>query len=520
MAVLLVTAVLYFRGIDAVPVYIGGDEARFAIAASSIAATGRDPAGHRFPLFFHLSDSLAADQGGTRWYQPLLFYLMALAFRFVPVTEQSMRWPAVASGLVDVFLIYQVARRLLGDRCAILAAALLALTPAHLIFSRQALDYICPLPFVLAWLWCLISALESGSLAMSLASGAILGVGFYSYIASWATMPMLLLLTWVALFRRAANPIRPAAAAAIGFALPVLIAVVWVALHPDMWRDMVERYKVYDARRLSPLQGLSDLLSYSKLRQYASVYWDYFNPAYLFFSGGSNLSTATRKAGVFLLPVGVFMWFGLGELWRRRHDAISGVLAAGLVIAPLPATLLSERYAIQRELVVLPFAILIAAFGASSMLRHASRATRLAGVLLLLAVPIQFAWFYQDYFNDYRIRSAFAFDPANFRGAAEFLIPASAGDAAAIYLSDDLDDVAARWRFFLIKHRREELLTRTTLFAAKNFDVRQVPAGSLIVLYASDPSVQALLGPDKCSIATVIRDAAGGQSAIILRKAS
>jgi len=136
--VLLVTAALYFRAVGAVPVYIGGDEARFAIAASSIASTGRDPAGDRLPLFFHLSDSLAANQGGTRWYQPLLFYLMALAFRFLPVTEQSMRLPTAVIGVLDVFLIYVVARRLFGGRrWATLAALLLALSPGELLRGHR-----------------------------------------------------------------------------------------------------------------------------------------------------------------------------------------------------------------------------------------------------------------------------------------------------------------------------------------------------------------------------------------------
>jgi 4-amino-4-deoxy-L-arabinose transferase-like glycosyltransferase len=524
IAVLVVTAALYFRAVGAVPVYIGGDEARFATAASSIASTGRDLAGGRLPLFFHLSDSLAADQGGTRWYQPLLFYLMALAFRFLPVTEQSMRLPTAVIGVLDVFLIYVVARRLFGGRrWATLAALLLALSPAHFIFSRQALDYICPLPFVLGWLWCTMAAVETGSVRLSLASGVILGVGFYSYIASWAMMPLLLLLTWAAHYRSGANRARPAFAATIGFAIPVLSAMVWLGFHLDMWRDIAGRYNVYDARHLSPLQGLKDLLTYNNVQERVSVYWDYFNPAYLFFSGGSNLSTATRRAGVFLLPVSVFLPCGICELWRTRqatmHAAMSTVLVAGVAAAPLPATLVGERYAIQRELVVLPFVVLIATFGAAFLLRHPMGAIRLAGVLLLLAVPVQFADFYQDYFNDYRIRSAFSFDPANFRGVAEYLISSnSSGQTPLMYLSEDLDDVAARWRFYLIKHRREDLLQRTSLFAAKGLDVHRVPPGSLLVLYANDPAVPGLLGPEKSSVATFVMDAAGGKAAVILRK--
>jgi len=521
VAVLLATAILYFRSVGAVPVYIGGDEARFATAASSIAATGRDLAGHRLPLFFHLSDSLAGDQESTRWYQPLLFYLMAVAFRFVPVTEQSMRLPTAVIGVLDILLMYGVARRLFGDyRWATLAAALLALSPAHFIFSRQALDYICPLPFVLGWLWCVLAALETGNLWLSLASGILLGVGFYSYVASWATMPLLLLITWAAHYQSGDKPSRAGLAAAIGFAVPVLAAIAWLWFHPEMWRDLALRYSGYDSRRLSQVSGPTGVLNVANVVERVSVYWDYFNPAYLFFSGGSNLSTATRRAGVFLLPVSVFLACGLPALWRQRA-ATKTILIAGAAIAPLPATLIGERYAIQRELIVLPFVVLISTFGAMFLWRHSTRAVRLAAVGLLLAMPAQFAAFYYDYFNDYRIRSAFSFDPANFRGVAEFLLSSqTSGEAPPMYLSEELDDVAARWRFYLAKHRREDLLQRTSLFTARDLDVSKVPAGSLIVLYANDPAVPALLGPEKCAVASVVTDIAGARSAVILRKAS
>jgi len=520
VAVLIATAVLYSYAVGTAPVYIGGDEARFATGASSIALTGRDLAGNRLPLFFHLPDSLAAEQSGTRWYQPLLFYLMAVSFRFLPFGEQSMRLPAVTIGVLDVFLIYVVALRLFGDRrWATLAALLLALSPAHFIFSRQGLDYICPLPFVLGWLWCVIVAVDTGSARLSLASGVILGIGFYSYIASWAMMPLLLLLTWAAQYRSGADIARHIRATTVGFALPALIAMVWLGFHQEMFRDLAGRYGVFDARHLSPGQGRQDVLDYQLLQQRVAVYWDYFNPAYLFFAGGSNLSMATRKAGVFLLPVSIFLACGLCECWRRRSTVASGVLLAGLAMAPLPATLVNERYAIQRELVLLPFAALIAAFGAALLLRHSTRAGRLAGVLLLLAMPVQFGYFYRDYLNDYQTRSAFWFDPANFRGVAEYLIAnAPAGRTPLVYLSADLDDVAARWRFYLVKHRREDLLPRTSLFAATALDVRGVAPGSLLVLYANDPVVPSLVASGTCAVASRIADITGVQSAVILRK--
>ncbi|MGH9140633.1 MAG: hypothetical protein ACRD2I_05770, partial [Vicinamibacterales bacterium] len=302
-------------------------------------------------------------------------------------------------------------------------------------------------------------------------------------------------------------------------AVPVTIAVAWLGWHPEMWWDTAGRYHVYDPRHLTSLPGLRSVLDYRSVQEGVSVYWDYFNPAYLFFSGGSNLSMSTRRAGVYLLPMSALLACGVYDCWRRRSAVISRVLLAGLLVAPLPATLIGERYAIQRELVALPFVALIATFGAALLLRHPARTARLAAMLLLLAMPAQFAVFWQDYFNGYRVRSAFSFDPVNFRGVAEYLIANTApGQAPRIYLSADLDDVAARWRFYLIKQERQDLLPRSSLFTPTAFAIGEIPPASFLVLYANDPAVPTLVGPTTCSVAAYINDVTGRRSAVILRR--
>jgi hypothetical protein len=292
----------------------------------------------------------------------------------------------------------------------------------------------------------------------------------------------------------------------------------WLWSHPDMLRDTIGRYNVYDVRHLSPLQGVKDFLNYNNVQERISVYWDYFNPAYLFFAGGSNLTTATRRAGVFLVPVAGFLVVGVYDLWQRHSSAVSIVLLTGLALAPLPATLVDERYAIQRALLVLPFGVLISVFGIAFLFRQQNALVRAATVVLLVAMPVQYAYFYRDYFTDYRIRSASWFDPIDFRDVAEYLISADASARLpAVYLSRDLDDVAPRWRFYLAKLDHEDLASRTQYFSADVLDAHQVPAGSLLVFYANDPHVPALLGA-QCSVAKLVIDAAGGQSAVVLRK--
>jgi 4-amino-4-deoxy-L-arabinose transferase-like glycosyltransferase len=129
--VLLLAGFFYLRALDGVPVYIGWDEARFALQGHAIKTTGRDLNGHRTPLFFHNTDPLIANNSSRMWWQPVLIYLIADVLRVAPLSEWSVRLPIAALAILDVWLVYAVARRLFGNAWyAVLAALMLALTPA------------------------------------------------------------------------------------------------------------------------------------------------------------------------------------------------------------------------------------------------------------------------------------------------------------------------------------------------------------------------------------------------------
>ena len=76
---------------------------------------------------------------------------------------------------------------------------------------------------------------------------------------------------------------------------------------------------------------------------------------------------------------------------------------------------------IQRALYVLPFVALLAGFGFAWLWQSRfGRAAR--GRWCSLASPIQFGYFYFDYFTHYKFRSAFYYDPVAFRDVAAHLI--------------------------------------------------------------------------------------------------
>jgi 4-amino-4-deoxy-L-arabinose transferase-like glycosyltransferase len=478
---LLVAAVivsLYGLGLACSPVYLHFDEVFFALNAHAIASGGHDVAGHFLPLYFQVLPGV--------WFHPVLVYAMAGFLKLLPLREWVIRLPLVVAGLIDVVLMYMIAARVFGrQRPAIVAATLLALAPAHFIHSRLGMDYLLPVPFVLTWLFCLAIFLERRQPWVLVAGTGVLGIGIYSYIASIVLMPMCLVLTFLALVQHRVRPTRLYLAAACGFTVALVPLIVWCHSHPAVYAEQVRRYKVYDPAALAPLQGLRTLFSHAALSDRISVYYNYFNPSFLFFSGDASLIASTREAGVFLWPTAVFLATGLYQMARNWRSGINAVVLAGFVTAPLAATIAGEPYRISRAMTMVPFGALIAAAGAESMLQARSGgwpgARRLLAALLLAFVPIQFGRFYVDYLTEYRSRSSVWFEGAAGEAFDDVLKREAVHHAPAFYLSRRFRWVAEYWKLYLIKHGREDLLRQTVYFEPGGADPRALVPGTLIV---------------------------------------
>src|SRR5713226_6437051 len=136
------TGLLYGHRLEYAPPHLEIDEVLIGLDAHSIASTGHDLRGELLPLYSQTAEH--------SWYQPFVIYLTALALKVVPLSEWAVRLPTVCVGIVDVALMYFVARYLFAsDFFAVIAAGLLMATPAHFIHSRYGMDYIYPLPFIL-----------------------------------------------------------------------------------------------------------------------------------------------------------------------------------------------------------------------------------------------------------------------------------------------------------------------------------------------------------------------------------
>src|SRR5262249_23654954 len=171
-ALVLIAALLYGRRLDYAPPHVEIDEVLIAIDAHSIATTGRDLRGEWLPLYSQTAEH--------SWYQPLVIYLTALVLKFAPLSERVIRLPTVTIAIVDIVLMYFVARRTFrSEWLGVVAAGLLALSPGHFIHTRYGMDYVYPVPFILGWLLCLAVYDERRQPWLLAAGMTVLGVGFY-----------------------------------------------------------------------------------------------------------------------------------------------------------------------------------------------------------------------------------------------------------------------------------------------------------------------------------------------------
>ncbi len=475
------TTVVYSLWLGYSPIYMHDAEVLFALHARSIAATLRDTNGTFLPLYFHMPSI-----GANVWFHPMIVYFSALFLKVLPFADWSVRFPSVVVGAIDVLLMYFVALRLFRSPAyAWIVAACLALTPAHFIHSRLEMDYLYPVPFVLGWLLCLLRFDDTEERWLIWLAGLVLGVGFYSYIAAVAFMPLYLVFTWLYLFAKYRGVRRAHVAFTAAFCLPLIAFVAWRFLYPQVFSGTAYRYAI---TRRGVVFGVLHLLNYTVIGDYVSNYWNFYNPNFLFLAGSPNFQSSTRAAGVFLAPVALFLAVGLYQVVITEKPRVSALLIAGFLTAPIPAVLVEEPYAIYREMELLVFACLLAGFGIRALLQHGSSRRRAVAIVAIAAMPVQFGYFMKDYFTDYRLNS-FGWFGGNLRAAVSTVVDIDRErPVPAVFLSTRIPYALERWHYYLAEDDCESMLERTHALEPTDA-LAGIPAGSLVVVPIEDGDV-------------------------------
>lgn len=217
---LLVAAALRLPELTAVPPGLHYDEAANAILAGEI---GR---GERFPIFISSYTGKEA----------LFFYLAAAVMRLTGETVFALRLTAAFIALLTIAATYWLGREMLADRrVAILAAALLAVSFWHLVFSRLGFRVISEPLLQALTAAALFRGLRRNQTRWFLIGGIFLGLTAYTYLAA-RLFPLLLLIAALPLLlsratrRQRLRQLAVYGATAVVVLLPLL---AYFYTHPD-----------------------------------------------------------------------------------------------------------------------------------------------------------------------------------------------------------------------------------------------------------------------------------------------
>lgn len=398
-AAVVIAAVVRIYGIGSNPPGLLCDEASNGYDAYCLLETGRNRLGTQWPLYFPTLETI--NEGLYR-------YLLVGSVAVFGLDEMAVRLPAAVAGTLTVLLLFWAIRLTLDLRVAVLSAAVLAISPWHILISRIGFRVVLlPLLVLVA-----VSAAERGRTRPGwfLVSGLAFGLSMHSYIAAALFVPPVAA-AWIWSCRA---ELRRSPVYAVGGAVLAVVIAVPVVL---MWASPV---------------GLArpSLLVVSDPWQFVVNYASYFSPSFLFFDGDPNLRHSVPGFGQLLLveiitvPVGIFALFQLG---RRGRPWIVWILAS-----PLAAALTDPDQALRAVPGAVGLAV-VSAMGIDTLIRLAPnrRIRVIVAVGLSCAVVINVAAFEFVYFTDYRDLSIGAWQ----YGFRDALAIAESGDWSCVYLS-------------------------------------------------------------------------------------
>jgi 4-amino-4-deoxy-L-arabinose transferase-like glycosyltransferase len=467
---LLLVAVLYLSKLNQSPPSMSIEELENGRQAISIASTGRSLSGQFLPLYL-------GEPGFTAGRDPVWIYLDAALLKAFPFSEALLRVPSALAGILDVVLMFILAERLFGSRAyATIAASLLALTPAHFLESRLAIQQIGPVGFVLAWLILLLKFLETDRRSLLFWACAVLGLGIYTYLSVLVMAPVYFAATILALGPRR-RQLWPAAFA--GFGLSLVPYVTWTLLHPGRMGELTTYYSANGYNQDLAERHIS-LLTIVVRR--IDMWWNAFSPERLFLVGDSNFRFSTRRIGYFLTPVAPFLLVGIFTLRRILKPPVPLLVYVGLLLAPLPV-LVTGDFEVKRWLAFVVFVVVATTVGVRVAWDSRSRLARAATVGAAVICALQFTQFLRDYHGDYHARAADLLGN-NARGAVQQIL-ATTDDLSCVYFDKRTGAVDRYWQFYAQIYGHAEFAERGHVVDSEREDFaapRSCSDAALVVL--------------------------------------
>ena len=414
LAILILASILRLYKLDKYPVSLSWDEVAIGYNAYSIAQTGKDEYGQKFPL---LSKSF------NDYKLPGYIYLDSIFIKLFGLSIFTVRLPSAISGILAVYLIYILTKKILVDAkfqptVPVISAFLLAINPWHLQISRAAFETNAALTLILAGFTMLFYSLKArsdssfGRLGSILALPA-LALSIYFYYSPRLFVPLFLLIIFV-FFKKAI--LQNLKYYLISSALAILVAIplIFQILTP-IGAKRVSEVSIFAEQSL-----ITDYVeASSKSQNYASKlflnrripitfeafhnYFSHFSFGFSFFGDDPNPRHKSAFHGNFYLFEIATILIGIWIVLKSVDKRIKYLILAWLLLAPVPAAFTKETPHGLRALLMLPPLVILSALGFAKLWQYSK-----IRMIYILIIAVFFINYLYSYYLIYPIKSSTA----------------------------------------------------------------------------------------------------------------
>jgi len=421
LIILTIATLLRLWRIGEVPVSLFGDELDVGYHAYSILKTGKDYSGNIWPLHF---------QSLAEWRTPLYLYSAVPTVALFGISPLGVRLPAAIFGILGVLGMYMLVRELgkNNQSLALLAAAVLALSPWHIQYSRAAFEVTMFLALLLFGLYFFFKSLPAGRQGLKSGkylwiSGVLLALTPWVYSTAKLFTPLLLIF----LILTSRKDLLKLSKRYLIWAVLALALVGAPIAHSTLYGGGAQRFgylsvftdptreteigaaREFDARVRGEIsQGLQptlvDKITHNKFafwsQKVVSNYFRAFSTDFLFIKGDLNLRHSIDGVGQFYwieaiaLILGVIFFFS-----GKNKGRMKLLLAFWLIFGVVPAAITRNggNHA-TRLILILPPLVFLISYGIFEGLRQfKGNARKLIAISYLLLFALEFG-FYQHFY--------------------------------------------------------------------------------------------------------------------------
>ena len=384
-------------GLTNTPPALNWDEVSHGYNAFSILKTGMDEWGQRFPIF---NFRAYGDYPTT-----LNLYLTIPSIALLGLNEFALRFPHALLGALTVVAVYFLSLGVTKRKdISLIAAFLAAVSPWYVFTSRFVAQSNLSVFFLTAGAALFVNR-QKGKHLLPL-SLLCFSATLFSYHTTRIFSP-LLLTGMLFIYKDRVLKIF----------VPILVLLsIWILVSPQarargnllfLINDAAVN-KIIENRNTSKLPDALKRLIYNRpvyfVTEFSKNYISYFSPKFLFLEGGTQYQYSIPGRGLLYLISLPFFYLGLYLLIKKTaKEKDYRFLLLWLVLAPVPAALTNESFAVLRATTMLPITEILIATGFYFVLDKISGYKKIFALLGFVILTLLSAEnYFVDYFTSYR----------------------------------------------------------------------------------------------------------------------